>query len=299
MRKVYIFIMAFFIAIPFSLYSYDLLNLPISAAQGALGGECGAYFGPSNSITTNPAGLVSLKGKRVDLSFLKYPESVNIGAIGYYQNINKAGVISAELDYCNYGKIEGTDNYGNVTHYFTPQSFLLNFAFSREVIKSLYAAAILKYGYSSIDTMANMYVTGGADVNYRYNHLILGLSVDNIGKEIMKGYGSVPIDTKYRLSSSYSFAKDSYILLADVFYDKTNGLNMATGFEWNVNGALLFRLGYTYSNSRNLKYDSSGDILAGFNLGIGIRTKKFDLDYSYTPLVILGDAHRITLGINL
>ena len=298
MRKVYVLLLAIFIVIPFSVYSYDLLNLPVSAAQRALGGEGGAYFGPSNTISANPAALAYFTGKRAEVSFVKYPQSVNIGGIAYYQSLNKIGVLSAALNYCNYGKIEGTDEYGNVTHYFTPQALLLNMAFSREIIKSLSASAIFKYGYSSIDTMANMYMVGGLDVNYRFNDLRLGLLIDNIGGELMKEYGSVPIDIKYRFSSSYALAENSYILLMDLFYDKTNGFDMSAGFEWNINGALLFRLGYIYSDSRNLKYDSSGDILAGFNLGLGVRTKRFNLDYSYSPLVILGDAHRITLGIN-
>ncbi|MCD6245275.1 PorV/PorQ family protein [candidate division WOR-3 bacterium] len=298
MRKVYILLLALFVITPFSIYSYDLLNLPISAAQGAIGGEGGAYFGPSNTIAANPAALAYFNGRRAELSFVKYPQSVNIGGMAYYQGFDKIGVLSAALNYCNYGRIEGTDEYGNVTHYFTPQAFLLNMAFSREIVKSLAAAVIFKYGYSSIDTMANMFMVGGFDVNYKFNDLRLGLLIDDIGGELMKGYGSVPIDIKYRFSSSYALAENSYILLVDIFYDKTNGFDMSAGFEWNINGALLFRMGYIYSDSRNLKYDSSGDILAGFNLGLGVRTKRFNLDYSYTPLVVLGDAHRITLGIN-
>ncbi len=298
MKKVYILLIIALFLIPLSLSPYYLLDMPATAAQGAFGGEGGAYFGTSNGISTNPAALAYFTGKRISLSLIKYPQSVNIGGFEYYQSFEKIGVLGAALRYCNYGKIEGTDEYGNVTYYFTPQDLLLNISYSREIIKSLTAAALFKYGFSSIDTMSNMFVVGGLDVNYRLKNLRFGFLVDNIGGELTKGYGSVPIDIKYRLSSSYALAEDSYILMLDLFYDKLNGFDMSAGFEWNVNGSLLLRMGYLYSASRNLKYDSSGDILAGFDMGIGFKTKKFNVDYTYTPFVILGDVHRITLGIN-
>ncbi|MCK4545242.1 hypothetical protein KAU43_06850, partial [candidate division WOR-3 bacterium] len=79
---------------------------------------------------------------------------------------------------------------------------------------------------------------------------------------------------------------------------KFNEFDVSCGLQWNVNGTLIIRGGYKNSY-RELQYDSSSDIIAGINVGLGINTKKFQIDYTYTPMIVIGDAHRFTIGINL
>jgi hypothetical protein len=140
-----------------------------------------------------------------------------------------------------------------------------------------------------------MFIVGGVNLNYRFNDFRFGLLVDNIGGEIVKEYeylyghlyeyGDGPINIKYRLSSSYAlfYVENSYIALIDLFYDKTNGFNLSTGFEWNFKRILLFRLGFLYSANKNYQclYGSCIDDLTGLSVGLGVRIKKFNLDYSY------------------
>jgi hypothetical protein len=149
MRKVYILLLISLFLIPFLIYPNNLLNTPISAAQRALGSEGGAYTGISNSISINPAGLAYLNGKRLSLFFVKYPYSAGIGGIEHCRNLNKIGVIGIGINYYKYEKFVNVDEYGIFMNCFMPQAILLKVSFSREIIKSLSAAAILKYGYSN------------------------------------------------------------------------------------------------------------------------------------------------------
>jgi hypothetical protein len=286
------------LSLPIVLFPYDLLNVPISATQMAVGGEGGALFGTSNSIAANNAALAGFSGKRFSVSFLKYVQSINIGSFEYFQGLQGIGTVGASFSYCNYGRLTATDEHGNVMYYFTPQALLLNILYARSIIKFLDIGVNSKIGYTCIDTMANMFIAGGININYRIEDLRLGLTVDNIGVEILKGYGIDGVDIKYRFSSSYALAENSYIFLLDLYYDKFNEFDVSCGLQWNVNGTLIIRGGYKNSY-RELQYDSSSDIIAGINVGLGINTKKFQIDYTYTPMIVIGDAHRFTIGINL
>lgn len=136
-------------AVPFLTISPD-------ARSGAMGDVGAAISADANSIYWNPAKLIfSEKDMGFAISYTPWLRKLGINdmSLSYlagYKKISQQEAIGISLNYFNLGKIQFTDNNGNVYQDFKPQEFSVSATYSRKLSDKFSIAPTLKYIYSNL-----------------------------------------------------------------------------------------------------------------------------------------------------
>jgi len=126
-----------------------------------------------------------------------------------------------------------------------------------------------------------------------YEYFRAGLTVENIGAKIKLEDEGFSLPLGFKFAVAYIPLKSKYgFLTAQVKKYSDEDMNFSIGSEYgfNVNReeAGFLRAGYAF-NSEN--------IASGINLGLGLSTKNFFIDYSFSPMGDFGSAHRLSFRI--
>jgi hypothetical protein len=105
------------------------------------------------------------------------------------------------------------------------------------------------------------------------------------------------LPTEFALGFGYAPAS-ALLLGLEVLKPLDNNLEARLGVEGWIHKYVCLRGGLTTAGS-DLKAGSGWDFAAGLSTGLGVRIRQFELDYSFTPMVILDNAHRVSFRYNL
>lgn len=205
--------------------TFSFLDLPVPARSNALGGATNAIWDKDINLSySNPALLNPGCSNQLSLNYVNFVADVNYGNVMYARQFKHYGVFSAGLQYFNYGKFEGRDEYDEKTKNFSAADYNLNFAFAKTINKdSTFSLGVgLKTIYSHYDTYYSF--ANAIDVGLTYhnkNQLAISLVAKNYGKQWKTFSENGPRETlpqNVQLGLSKKVAKAPFRII--VIYDQ-------------------------------------------------------------------------------
>lgn len=206
------------------LKTYSFLDLPIPARSNALGGASIAIWDKDVNLGySNPALLSPSSSNQLAFNYVNFVSDVNYGNFLYARQIKKYGTFAIGLQYFNYGKFDGRDEYNLETGTFKAADYSLNLSFAKTLNKdsTLSLGVALKTIYSHYDMY---YSLGNAiDVGLTYHNkkqLTISLLAKNYGKQwvpYFQGATKQTIPSDFQLGLSKKIAKAPFRVI--VQYD--------------------------------------------------------------------------------
>lgn len=312
---------------------YRFLNLVSSPRQAALGGKAiTIYDYDVNQPLFNPATINEEMDGKLALNYANYFGDVSYGTASYAYTYDKhVNTFHAGVNYINYGKFDGTDEFGNSTGSFSGNEVALSLGYAYNVpYTKLYLGANTKFisskleSYTSFGAAADfgaIYVDDKNDINYAVVVRNFGTQIttynglrERLPFEVMAGISqelaNVPIRWHLTLENlqhwKLAFANPAHsetTIEGDVIEEKVSFLGNAFrhvifGAEIMPKRAINFRLSYNFRRAAELKIVEQRTF-SGISAGFGIRFKKFRFDYAYSRYTLASNTSLFGLMINL
>jgi len=285
------------VAMPLSAANYSttpfqFLKLDPDARISALGGAGVAVGNGAASPHFNPAGLVSVE--RGELRILHHAHLAGIqqdvGSLAI--RLGSASVIGIMINRLDYGDIPRTT-------YAKPDGGMGNYQ-SKETAMSFsgaYSIGALSFGTGvkllsqRIDDAAGHALAGDLGIHYRVPRLrglAVGAAALNIGKgvRLSSQYERLPTILKVGAAQAFQVSGATLLGSAEISRVNTETVIFSGGLEVLFLSHMALRGGYS-NRQHGL----------GISLGVGITTRRFDIDYSLSPFGSLGLTHRLSLSI--
>lgn len=276
---------------------FDFLQITPTAREAALAGASTAQPDGAFGFYYNPAATGAMTGAQ--FTYINYPAGIHLGSAAYTQPLDNTKGIGVGIYYLNSGTMKKTNEQGEELGTFGASFTCLNLSGSYRFISNLLVGAGIAGLYGTIDTFFSVGIVGNIGVTYEppVPGLRLGFTARNLGAEI-KPFGTRdPMPLELNLGASWQ-PTPALNLNLNLNKPINNRFNIRAGIEGWVNQFLALRAGYNSLGS-DLMVDSGADPLAGFAAGIGVRYNRYQLDYTFVPMVALGSAHRISFGFSL
>lgn len=312
---------------------YRFLNLVSSPRQAALGGKAiTIYDYDVNQALFNPATINEEMDGRLALNYANYLGDVSYGTASYAYSYDKhINTFHAGVNYINYGKFDGADEFGNSTGSFSGNEVALSLGYAYNVPRTkLYLGSNVKFisskleSYSSFGVATDLgavYVDDKNDINYAVVVRNFGTQIttynglrEKLPFEVIAGISqeleNVPIRWHLTLENLQHWklafanpARSETTIEGDVIEEKVTFLGNAFrhvifGAEIMPKKAINFRLSYNFRRAAELKIIEQRTF-SGISAGFGIRFKKFRFDYAYSRYSLASNASLFGLTINL
>lgn len=278
----------------------QFLKIGTGARPVAMGCAFSAVADDLNAIYWNPAGLAAQKDRQISASYHKYFQDVNIGFMGYSQNIFDRGTLGVGLNYLSVSDIEkriaDTDEPDGE---FGASDSAVYISYGDEKILGKYLEGLLvgfnlKFIHQKIeDETAQSYAF---DIGTLYKtpiqNFTASLGIYNFGSKVKFVDESDPLPLNIRLGLAYRLFNNTLLLAADVDdYIIDERIYTQIGAEYSFRQILLVRAGYKLGMDSNKLGESTG-----LGTGIGFNIWNIMLDYAYAPFGELGDTHRVSVS---
>ncbi len=316
--------------------TYQFLNIISSAKIASLGGyaiaipDCDvemAYF--------NPALIDSSLHKELNLNYVNYFSDINYGFAGYAHNIKIGGTISAAVKYINYGEFLLADETSAINGEFSAGETSLNIGWGNSYKYGLRYGMNVKFVISNFYdyNSAGVLLDFGGTWSKPESGLMLAVVVKNIGSQITtytpNNFEPMPFEIQIGASKKlkhapFRFSANFHNLeVLDYYYDSPNQLestslfgadvveedkshlaesifrHFTTGAELLLSQNFNFRIGYNHQRRSELKLRGGSKAGAvGFNFGVGIKIKKFKIDYGRSIYSLAGTTNHLSISTN-
>lgn len=283
-----------------------MLNLPSEARVGALGGyQVAMNHDNPNAVWANPGALALSPEGALGVSYWGYYAGAKMGSITYNHTFNKLGKLGFGIKYLSYGNFDGFDASGIATNDFDAKDLVLQTTYS-QMVGPFSIGAQLKFIQSNIELFSASAL--GLDIGGQFVHpekdFVFGWAIKNVGT-ILSDYSEtseteLPFDVQLGAAFKPQFMPFRFFVTArslddwELFAD-ANAItpdlrsddqtfdrifqHMVIGSELLLGENLTFRLGYNHQIRRELRLqEASGG--AGFSFGLGVKVKKFELNFS-------------------
>lgn len=308
--------------------SFNTLSLPTSAHISALGG---------NNVSTiedapetgwqNPALYANVSDKSLSLNFMSYLSGTSWMGAHFVKAVGERHTVAAGAQYMNYGKMDETDETGNVVGSFTAKDFVIGGGYSYLLSDRWTGGANAKFVVSNIADRSSIAMAFDVGVNYYNDETDLSLSatLQNFGLQLKtyedatrahlpfsltlglsKGMEHLPVRFHLTLSDLNHWKSSYYILPEDKDQNKDDkvsftkiALNHLTiGLDILPTDNFYLALGYNFRRAYELKASGSSH-LAGLSVGGGIHVKRFQMGISYARYHQAGNSIMANVGFQL
>lgn len=276
---------------------FEFLKIIPTAREAALAGACVSRPDGAFAFYYNPA--VTCFGAAGQFSYINYAAGIHLGSAAYTQPIDGTKSVGAGVYYLNSGTMKKTNEQGEELGTFGASftSFILNGALHLHPALSVGTGVAGLYG--AIDTFFAVGLIGNLGITYEppLPGLRFGFAATKIGAQL-KPFGTRdPMPLELSIGATWE-VNPALNLNLNLNKPIDNRFNISAGIEGWVNQFLALRAGYNTLGT-DLMAGSGSDPLAGFAVGLGIRYHRYQLDYTFVPMVVLGIAHRISFGFSL
>lgn len=288
--------------------AFNFLKRDIGARAVGMGGALTGLSDDESALFYNPAGIALLEGRRGILSYQNFIAGISSGFVGYIHPTSETARLGGFINYINYGEFIRTDISGLEQGTFGATSLVIGGHYSRVVSSKLQAGGNLKLIYANWDSFT---ATGLAvDLGLRYTIKkqptvfkkrgfgSVGLTVQNLGKMLSAftvNSEKEPLPVVVRLGVAGRPRGTPVTISADAIAPADNDVFFAIGVEYTEIERLALRFGWS-SLGKNYKTETDNSSLAGFSFGIGFHFERMKIEYSFTPMNDLGEAHRLTVN---
>ncbi|MEM1216176.1 MAG: type IX secretion system protein PorQ [Bacteroidota bacterium] len=321
------------------LFTYEFLNFSPSARVSALGGVLiGVQDDDINLAANNPAALNPQMHQQISFSHAFHPGGINYGYAAAGHHVEKwATTFTLGMRYVDYGTFDLTNNLGIVEGDFGAGEYALTIGAGRQLNERIHAGANVRMvssrfeSYTSFGLLADlglMYVDTASNFVFSFVGRNIGrqlstyreANVEPLPFELMAGVSKRLRYLPLQFSLTYRFLDRWNILYDDPNQQETTQLfgqeptersraeiwfdNLARHF---VASTELFigkrenfrlRLGYSHLLKQELSVNELRS-LAGFTFGVGLKIKRFRLDYGRTNFHLAGGVNQLTIATNL
>lgn len=308
--------------------AYNFLNVPSSTHAFGLGGiNISTVADDIMMIDQNPALLGPEMEMQVGMNYTRWLGNSNFAGVKFGMPVNDKSAWAVGLQYLDYGKIDGYDEFGHATGQFSPKDMAVSAFYSHDIYGNWRGGATLKFLYSAYSDYTALALATDLGVNY-YDpdrDLSLSLTVMNLGGQVKRfadAYDRLPIDVRFGWTQSFgTFPVRFNVTLWNLtkwhlpYYDSGDGTEMKPG-EWKDSfGSNLFRhiifgldfvpsdrfyvaLGYNYKTRTDMStYHRS--FLSGWNLAAGLNVKNFGIGIGFGQPHSGGTTLMLNLSTNL
>lgn len=311
-------------------HAYQLLNLPNSARNAALGGLNISMSGDLSQTYYNPALLRKDMNRQVSINYANYLADINFGYLAYADS-NRFGTIAYGLHYINYGKFLQTDEYGIVHGTFSANDMVFTLSYAYALDSSFYAGINLKPVFSFLETYYSLALASDLGLNYQSPDKLLSASfvVRNLGFPIVNytpgNYEPLPFELMLGVTKKLKHAPFRFTLLArhlerynlryesnssEVSWAEDTELNffqkagdeflrhLVMGIELLPSKNLFLAFGYNHQRRKELALSTNMSVV-GFSFGFGFNVSKFSFAYGLAKYHLAGSSHQISIRTNL
>jgi hypothetical protein len=292
----------------FSQNVYEFLRLDMSARAGALAGSFVSNNDDPNVIFYNPAGLDLLSESPISFSYLKHLLDINLTSLAYSTEIEGIGRVGAAIKYVNYGDFKAANDDGEITGNFSAGDVAVILGYANTLDKNFYYGINAKVIYSSIDSYSSTGIAADVGLHYAMpdDEFDLGFAILNMGTQI-SAYGSTKEDLPLDIVLGVSKRLAHLPLRLSLDFHKLNEESndfisrfkaFTVGGEFLLSRVLRLRLGFDNEKRKELKIGTTSGT-AGFNIGVGLLISKYNFDYGFSSLGLIGGLHRISISTTL
>ena len=189
--------------------AYNFLNIPSSARVYGLGGiNISNIDDDINSVDQNPALLGPEYDMQLGVNYMHYIGGANFAGVKFGNKASEHSAWAAGIQYFGYGKITGTDEFGNITDNFSPKDVNFSGTYSHDISDRVRGGITLKMLYSSYGEYSAFAIATDLGINY-YNpdrDLSLSAVVANLGGQVKRfdqTYNRLPLEIRLGWSQSF------------------------------------------------------------------------------------------------
>ena len=314
---------------------YDFLTLSPSARIVSLGGvNVSTLDDDVNFGSQNPALVTDSMHKHLSLSFSNYLTDINYGYASYSHTFEGLGSFHSGMQFVNYGKLQGADEFGNLTGEFSAGEFAWLIGYSRAYKRFRYGANLkvisstLGPGYASTGLALDL----GGSYKSKSELFTAGLVFKNIGTQISTYTGTgirepLPFEIVAGISNKLKYMPLRFSITAiqiehpNLIYEDPDALpqfdlagneitppnrtvdrifrHFVFSTEFLLGKSLRLRAGYNHLRRQELRSDNRAGF-TGFSLGAGLRVSRFALDYGFSSygLNSVFQTHQFSISYN-
>jgi hypothetical protein len=279
--------------------SFNFLKVSIGARPMAMGGAFTGVADDESALYYNPAGIVTLEGKRYIAGYRNNIFDMQSGFLGYIHPLSEEKKAALFINYLNYGEFIRTDKDGVQDGTFGGSDMLFAASYAMKANPNLSFGATVKFIYEKLDSYSatGFAVDLGGKYSFDYGRTNVGLMIQNLGSQLssfVDNGETDPLPLYFKLGGSQRLKGLPVLIAGDIILPTDNDPYFAIGTEWLNLQPLFLRLGWS-SFGANYKTGAGNDNFAGFSFGFGVDYKKTQISYTISPEADLGTSHRITL----
>lgn len=315
--------------------AFRFIDISIPSRAVALGGSTLGYYGDDiNLIFSNPASISPYAHQQLSATYNNYIADMNFGNVVYAHTLKNKSILTGGLQYFNYGKFDGYDEYGQSTSKFYANDFSLNISYTASFQDTSFSYGI------TLKTLYSYYIHSWAlghaidfGINYHKKYFSASIVAQNVGK-VWKPYIKGTIENlpqrvsaaisyklpkaPFRLQLIYNDILNWHLDYVSPIFDIQN--NSLTGGGITVNdkkkfGFIFFkhiiisneiilsknfflRIGYNFRRAQEMRLPESR-VANGLCLGFEIKVSKYRISYSYAKMAVGGNNHTFGLMLKL
>jgi len=284
----------------------QFLELGVSARAMGMGEAFTAIANDVSAVYYNPAGLTSLLGREVMVTYIDMPADVQYGfaavglpleSIGGVLGIGVYALTSGEITETTYarGVPVGSAIGAGTGRTFSWNDFALSVGYGRYLTDRFSIGFSIRYiGEFTHDYTASSWSADvGTSYDTGYRGFKLAMAITNFGPdlEFIEQAAPLPINFKFGGTINVVEGADHIVTLAAEGSHPSDNLEKYTGgLEYAFRERFMLRVGHRFN------YD-----VDGFTAGGGLRLPygedgQLSVDYAFQDFGILTEVHRFTLG---
>ncbi len=286
-KKIFLILLINFVIIFIKGYSQsssgaEILTYRIEPRPIALGETFTAVADDVNTLYYNPAGLIQLENKVIDIIYNKGMEDIFNGSISFVHPLQEKNGFGVSFNFFHLGNMDIYQEDGAIDNILLGNSFILGLSYSHSLLDNfIFLGASAKFVSS---TLGNYHSTTEAmDVgillfpiyisSITLNRISIGFTVQNIGPglKFIDTYDPLPLTYRMGINFHYYFIRIVNDLVK-INYEKF--LINHTGIEIEVLKILAIRTGYQFNTGSSFQYNY---VLSG---GLGLQIMSYQIDYA-------------------
>lgn len=316
---------------------YEFLNFSPSARITALGDNLITVRDDDVSLAfANPSLLNPTMHQQLSFNHNLHLGGIQHGYASYGQFVqNWNTTFHGGIQYVNYGTFDAATEFGDITGTFKASEYALTLGAGREVYERLSVGANLKFISSQLESYNSLGISGdvAAILHDTASNFTLTLLAKNIGTQLTTyrpdNREAMPFEMQVGLSKRLQYLPFRFSIIYhhldrwNILYDDPNSREDSFFFgegevknnsswldnfsrHFIFNGEFLFgaqenfrlRLGYNHFRRQELSVSSLRS-LSGFSVGVGIKIKRFRMEYGQGFYHLAGSMNHFSISTNL
>jgi len=278
------------------------LKIGVGARAAAMGDAYVALADDATAVYWNPAGIARLSGQSITLNHTAWPAEILFDQAAYVFHVKWIpGMIGVNVRALTMSRDKVRTTYlpDGTGETFDAGEWAYGLSYARSLTDKFSAGLSVNYIQTGLDDVTGKSTTFDFGTLYDVGILgaKIGMSIQNIGSDMTFIDEKVKMPVFFRVGGSFSILQrgESRLLMATEFtHPPDNSEKLNLGAEYAFHDYLFLRGGY------KLNYDTEG-LTAGFGVKFPLTLVKSSvarLDYAYSDLKYLSQAHRVSVNVS-